>query len=415
MGLTIALLGLGQFASGFSRLFARHPQVDRLVLCDLEADRVRRRFADLKRLAPGRVREADCHTDYQEVLRGDADAVVVITQQWLHAEQALQALEHGKSVWSAVPLTMIPDTQRILDLADRLVRTVQRTGRHYMLAETTYFRPEIMFCRRQAAAGAFGRFVHTEAGYLHAFDLPGCDLRKVMASRLSGAAGEAWRGQLAGLPPEQGMGPMLYGTHSLCGPLSVMRSRAQQVSCFGQQPMTDDPYFRDMGERFANQTALFRLANGATVRICEHRETAGEGEHLAITGTAGSFDAECRWRDARDRARHRQVGVAEMRDTLPEAVVRAYADAESEGVALGYANDFSSALAGHGGSHPFLVHEFVDSVASDRIPAILVWDAARYAAAGVMAHRSAQRDGECLAIPDWGHPREAAALRAASP
>ena len=57
---------------------------------------------------------------------------------------------------------------------------------------------------------------------------------------------------------------------------------------------------------------------------------------------------------------------------------------------------------GHGGSHPYLVHEFVDAVANNRTPAINIWEAARYMAMGVMAHKSALKDGETLDVPDWG-------------
>ena len=57
---------------------------------------------------------------------------------------------------------------------------------------------------------------------------------------------------------------------------------------------------------------------------------------------------------------------------------------------------------GHGGSHPYLVHEFVDAVANNRQPAINIWEASRYMVMGVMAHKSALRDGETMDVPDWG-------------
>jgi len=62
-----------------------------------------------------------------------------------------------------------------------------------------------------------------------------------------------------------------------------------------------------------------------------------------------------------------------------------------------------SVYGSHGGSHPYLVHEFVDAVAHERMPAINAWEAARYMAPGVMAHKSALRGGELLEVPDWGN------------
>lgn len=82
-----------------------------------------------------------------------------------------------------------------------------------------------------------------------------------------------------------------------------------------------------------------------------------------------------------------------MRDPLPGEVVEAFRTVAGEGY-----------LGGHGGSHAYLVHEFVDAVAHDRVPAVSVWDAVRYMAAGATAHKSALRDGEILEVPDWGDP-----------
>jgi hypothetical protein len=41
-------------------------------------------------------------------------------------------------------------------------------------------------------------------------------------------------------------------------------------------------------------------------------------------------------------------------------------------------------------------------VAHERQPAINAWEAVRYMVPGVMAHKSALRDGEVLEVPDWG-------------
>jgi hypothetical protein len=84
--------------------------------------------------------------------------------------------------------------------------------------------------------------------------------------------------------------------------------------------------------------------------------------------------------------------VADMRDPLPAQVAAAFAEHSGH-------SDF---YGGHGGSHAYLVHEFVDAIVHDRTPAISVWEAVRYMVAGVMAHKSAMHDGEILAVPDWG-------------
>jgi hypothetical protein len=108
-----------------------------------------------------------------------------------------------------------------------------------------------------------------------------------------------------------------------------------------------------------------------------------------IFGTQGSF-REDNW-VTKDGWTH--PTVEEMRDPLPEEVHSAFRAATGEGV-----------YGGHGGSHAYLVHEFVEAVAQDRIPAVSVWEAVRYMAPGVLAHKSALAGGETLEVPDWGDP-----------
>lgn len=59
---------------------------------------------------------------------------------------------------------------------------------------------------------------------------------------------------------------------------------------------------------------------------------------------------------------------------------------------------------GHFGSHQFLVDDFVRSVVQDRLAPNHVWAAARYTTPGLIAHESAEREGELLKIPDFGDP-----------
>ena len=87
-----------------------------------------------------------------------------------------------------------------------------------------------------------------------------------------------------------------------------------------------------------------------------------------------------------------------MRDKLPKEVEVEFKKVQNPDASA----DADFTPTGHKGSHPYLVHEFVDAVANNRQPAINAWQAARYMAMGVMAHKSAIKDGETLDIPDWG-------------
>jgi len=384
MGISLGLVGLGSFGSIFADLFMSHPLVDRIALCDREPERMKA-FAD-KPSWQAKLPHDGLYPSLDEICKADLDALVIITQPWLHAPQAIQALEAGKHVYSAVPVISLPDADEILEWCDRLVRTVERTGLHYMMGETTYYRPQAQYCRRRARAGDFGEFVYAEGEYFHDVDAS-CNLREVRRARLAGKAGAEFVALMEDYR-RRGVkgGPMHYPTHSTSGPISVMGAHPVKVCAWGYANRSGDPFFAD--DAFSNETALFTMSNGATMRICEYREIGHpEREIFRIYGTKGSFENDT-WTDNKTQT---PVTVDAMRDPLPEEVVAAFT------AALG--PDF---YGGHGGSHAYLVHEFVEAIAHDRIPAVNVWEAVRYMAAGAMAHKSALRDGEILEVPDWG-------------
>ncbi|MFC1461757.1 Gfo/Idh/MocA family oxidoreductase [Verrucomicrobiota bacterium] len=403
MSISVGLVGLGSFGSAFADLFLSHPLVSRIGLCDREPDRIEK-FAK-KASWKKKFNEKDTYGSLEEICKSDLDALVIITQPWLHAPQCIQAMEAGKHVYSAVPIINIPDGEEILDWCNKLVDTCRRTGMHYMLGETTYYRPLTMFCRRKAAEGAFGNFIYAEGEYFHDVD-SSCNLREVSKSRHTGKSGQEGL-ELEKKYREKGIkgGPMHYPTHSTSGPVCVMKAHAVKVTGYGYANRNNDPFFENYA--FSNESAMFKMSNDATVRICEFRELAGsiaEGETFRILGTRGSF-CENRWmenqREAPLTAKPLSVSKLtpeEMRDPLPPEVVEEFKKITVKG-----GDDKTDFVpSGHGGSHPYLVHEFVDAIAHGRMPAINIWEAVRYMAMGVMAHKSALRDGETLDVPDWG-------------
>ncbi|MBQ7394818.1 MAG: Gfo/Idh/MocA family oxidoreductase [Lentisphaeria bacterium] len=405
MGIKIGLVGLGTFGTIFAPLFAGHPLVDSVVLCDAEADRIAQNAAIP--VVARKLVNSQCTQNFDEICKSDCDALVIMTQPWLHAPQCIQAMEHGKMVYSAVPVISLPDDQEILDWCGKIIETVQRTGVEYMLGETTIYRPHTMFCKRMAKEGKFGDFVYAEAEYAHDVDAFGCSLREVAAKRAQGKIGE----QRAGIMKpyyERGCKshPMNYPTHSVSGVVDVVQSRPVKVFACGFRNTNEDPYFANYD--FTNITGLFYLENGMSFRVSEMREISPniglDGEDFRIFGTRGSYSNN-QWADngrtvpTPDRKENKMTKLTdeEMRDPLPEEVVAAFTEAVKEEKGHG---DFM--FGGHGGSHPYLVHEFVSAVAERRRPAISAWDAAMYMAMGVAAHQSAVRDGELVQVVDFG-------------
>ncbi len=380
MTISIGIVGCGSFAQSFIPLFQHHPLVHRLALCDINSSRL----ADNAR----KYQVQETYADFETICRSDLDALVIMTQPWLHAPQAIQALDSGKCVYSAVPVISLPSGDEMLQWCDRLIEAVCRSGRHYMMGETSYYRCEAMYGRRMAAQGAFGHFVHAQGSYLHDVDSP-CSLREVCMRR----HGDEWNLSLSGNTP------MHYPTHSTGGLRSVMNAHVTKISALGHIIPGDDWHRPDTVHRnpFGNEVALCRMSNGATAEIREFRKVGHIGfENFSIYGTEASLvsvppeDSAALWTT---RSSITPLTSEDMRDVLPEDVMAAFNQAMPH-----------NPYGGHGGSHAFMVHEFVEAVQQDRLPAIHAWAAVRYLAPGIMAHKSAMRDGELLDVPDWGDP-----------
>jgi len=412
MGISIGMVGLGAFGSGFVDLFKSHPLVDRIAFCDIETDLVKH-FAESD-FMEHKFCANDAYYSLDDICKSDLDAIVIITQPWLHAPQAIQVMESGKSVFSAVPVSCVPDGTEILDWCDKIINTVRTTGKHYMLGETSYYHPEVMFLRRQAAAGHFGTFVSANAEYTHDYSGAwGCSLRQVLEDRRASAIGSEWPAILKEKYLDKGItdGPMHYPTHSVSGPVSIMKAHALKVSAIGVKPTGYDDYFEKSGESFANETAFFHMSNGAVFTAREHREITGEGYKINVFGTCGTWrDEKWHWTkrvkdlpiDEIPERGEQTLTPEDMRDDLPPEVAGAFIMAEDHSLSAEDIKNMDFTPKGHGGSHPYLVHEFVSAIAADRVPAINAWQASRYMAMGVMAHKSALKDGDMLDVPDWG-------------
>lgn len=367
MGISVGMVGLGAFGRHFVELFRDHPDVDRLALCDVDAARLGQAA---KEFAVG-----ECYDGLEGLLRSDLQAVVLITQPWLHQEQALAVLRAGKHVYSAVPPVYGVDGDALLGQLDELVETVRRTGQLYMLGETTYYRPEIAYCRRRAVAGDFGEFAYMEVEYWHDLDSPASNLREVARRRWGASFG----------PDKRGDVPMHYPTHAVGGAVAVMGARMVTTTAMGYRYPNEDWYLPDTygANTLSNEVALYRASNGAMVRHCEFRRVGHPiREGVRVFGTEGCFLDDVSGARWTTRDGYEDVDLSGARDPLPEPL--------------------ASNLGGHGGSHAYLVHEFVQACLHERQPCINVWEAARYVAPGIVAHQSALRDGETLPIPDWG-------------
>lgn len=393
----VGIVGLGQFAPEFIDLFSAHPYVSDVSVCDVVEERVRR-VADEFGIATA-------FSDFADLLDSDVDAVAIFTQRWMHGQMAIEALKRGKHVYSAVPMaTTVEEIEEILHL-------VEQTGLTYMMGETSYYYPAVVFCRGLWQQGRFGDFVFGEGEYLH-------DMSDGFYQAFQYSGGEHWK-STASYPP------MLYPTHSISSVLAVTGSYATAVSCVGFVDRERDGVFDKSvslwQNDFSNESALFTTADGGAMRINEFRRVGiapfRPEVRLSLYGTLGAFEQQTDavvWQ-THDGWEDVKAHVTASRSTAPLKSARRGASGVDEALLESFTTGFApvhdtSVLPpeyagrhnGHEGSHQFLINDFATAVAEQKSPTVHAWKAARYTVPGIIAHRSALDGGTQLPVPDFG-------------
>jgi predicted dehydrogenase len=393
---SLGIVGAGQFAGQFTKLWRLHPHVGEILATDLRPERAEQLANDYDL--------AGTLPSFEAMLDSDIDAVAIFTQRWTHGPLVVQALRAGKHVYSAVPMAV--SQQEIA----AIIEAVQDTGLTYMMGETSYYNPAVVYARTQVDKGEFGRLFYAEGDYVHDMDLGFYE-----AYQYSG--GTNWKAT-ASYPP------LLYPTHSIGGVLGAWQTHAVSVSATGVvDDRTDGVFDKELSQfdnDFSNATALFEVAAGGSFRTNEFRRV-GYPSHIRESrfrffGTQGSFEqlaTVSHWQDkggVEDVTQHLQpMPTLAPDDPSLQHVAPALRDAFVTGSAPVHdrsrlPEEFASAPNGHEGSHHFLADDFAAAVNEGSLPPVNAWVAARFTMPGITAHESAQRSGVRLEVPDFGDP-----------
>ncbi len=364
----IGIVG-GRFGATFQ--WHLHPRAKVEAVCDIRTDRLET-LSEVYRCG-------NRYDDFRAMLSHPGlDAVGVFTPAPLHVWMAEEAMKSGKHVISAVPAG--------LSLADleSLRETVKRTGMRYMMAETSYYRPETIFAREMRERGELGTIVYSEAEYHH---------EGLIALMRDDRGLPTWR---------HGFPPMWYPTHSTGMVVPVTGERLKAVSAIGWGDDHEVCRTNRYRNPFWNTTGLFETETGKASRITVAWHIAAGGtERGHFYGDRGSFVMR-RPEGSRDTV----VRIAKDGETGVDA--NGYPEGKVESARADIPDYFERlpepmrVTTGHGNSHTFLTHEFVQAIAEERHPAVNVWEAIAYTAPGLVAHESALQGGERMQIPDFG-------------
>ena len=359
----------GRFGSTFQ--WHLHPRCTVGAVCDINA-------ASLQRLSEV-YRCSNTHKDFRQMLKHPGlDAVGIFTPAPLHAWMAVTALKAGKHVISAVPAGMSAAE------LEELLSTVKSTGMKYMLAETSYYRPEIISCREWAAQGRFGTIFYSEAEYHH---------EGLLSLMYDDRGLPTWR---------HGFPPMHYPTHSTGAVIPVTGERLTEVTAIGWGDGHEILKTNHYQNPFWNTTALFKTSGGHACRIAVYW-------HVAAGGTErGAFYGD-RMSCIMARPEGSPDTIFEIREAgktavdengYPAGSVHRYHYRQPDH--LDKLPESMRVKTGHGNSHTFLTNEFVQAILEDRHPAVNIWEAIAYTLPGIVAHQSALHGGKAMKIRDYG-------------
>jgi len=367
--INVAIVGLG-FGAEFIPIYQRHPNANMYAICQRNKEKMNAvgdEFGIEKRYA-----------DYDELLKDpNVDAVHINTPIPDHAIQSIKALKAGKHVACTVPMaTTVEECKQIVEL-------VKETGLTYMMMETVVYAREFLFMKELYEKGELGKIQFLKAS--HQQDMDG------------------WPNYWPGLPP------MYYATHCVGPVLGLTRDEAEYVSCFASGTIREElhkhynsPYAVESTHiKFRNSDLsayVYRSLFDTARQYRESFEVYGskksvewpliEGQPLVVH-TAKKPEPEI----------PEEVACPDFARLLPEPIQRF----TTKGV---YDEDDHQHLsftqgAGHGGSHPHLVHEFVSALVDEREPFPNARQSANITCVGILAHESAKQGGVIIRLPEF--------------
>ncbi|GAB5521117.1 MAG: Gfo/Idh/MocA family oxidoreductase [Rhodothermales bacterium] len=367
--LRIAIVGLG-FGAEFIPIYQTYPGVELAAICQrtqAKLDEIGEAFGIEKR-----------YTEYADLLADpDIDAVHINTPIPLHGQQSIQALQAGKHVACTVPMaTTVEECRQIVDLC-------ASTGLTYMMMETVVYAREFLYMQHLHETGALGKVQFLKAS--HQQDMDG------------------WPNYWPGLPP------MHYATHCVGPVLGLLQSQAEYVSCFGSGTIREDLHHH-YNSPFAVETTHIRFKDSdlsAHVYRSLFDVARQYRESFEVYGAKQSvewplIESEPLVVHTAKKSEHEipeRVTCPDFAHLLPEAIQRFTTHGVYD---LGDNQHLSFTQgAGHGGSHPHLVHAFIEALQNGTSPYPNAVQSANITCTGILAHESALQGGVLLRLPDF--------------
>lgn len=364
----VAIIGLG-FGAEFIPIYQRHPNATMYAICQRNAEKLNK-IGDAFGVATR-------YTDYDDVLADpQVDFVHINSPIGDHAWMSIAALKAGKHVLCTVPMATT------VEECAEIVRLVKETGLTYMMAETVVYSREFLFIQELYEAGELGKLQYMQAS--HPQEMEGWP--------------EYW----------ERMVPMHYATHVVSPVLGLVKGHAEYVSCFGSGTISQRLAAKS-GSTFAVESCHIKIKDSdvaAHVWRCLFDTARQYRESFDVYGSKKSFEwalieGEEHVIHTAKKPEHeipQRVSVPDYAHRLP-AEIQMFTSTIQDAAHLSFIQG-----AGHGGSHPHLVNEFVSALTAGRDPWPNAVTSANWTCVGICAHQSAQQGGAIVNLPRFTLP-----------
>lgn len=358
--LRAGIVGLSR-GSGLVHTLANHPDVEITALCSLD---------DATLADQGKtynVADDMLFSKFHEFINAPIDIVVIATPIEFHAQQSIQAMENGKHVLCEQTAAYT------IDDCERLIQTVRRTGKVYMMAENYCYFHYIREWKQMIDAGRLGTITYAEAEYIH-------EIEHLLVNPTTGE--RYWRYQRA---------PIWYCGHTLGPLLTLMNDRVVKATGAHtgrhKHPEGSIAYL-DM------EVGLFQTEKGAVIKILRSQVAPRYHDliYYSLYGTKGFVEngREGGWKGTTGRLfidgeMKREDGAQEI--ACPTSDKNAPPDAIK---------------GGHGTSEYFMVRDFISAIQNGTQPPIDVVRSVDFTLPGILAHEAAMSGGVWLDVPQLG-------------
>ena len=365
--LNVAIIGMN-FGKEFVKLYQCHPGVGKVAICQRDPERLAENGEELG--IPKELR----YTSFDDVVADpDIGAVHIITPPATHAGFTVRAMKAGKHAASTVPMGLkVEELEEICALQ-------KETGLVYMMMETAVYTREFLYAKALADSGELGRIQFVRGSHMQDMGL------------------EGWPEYWLGFPP------FWYGTHAISPLVVLTGKKAEYVVGHGSGAYSED-LTRRYGSPYPVETVTIKLKDSDLLAEATRSlyETVRQyRESFDVYGTKMAFE----WEQIENEGAAlfeggetvRRVHAPDTDDMLIEEL-KPFTKRE---IILNKDNVSFIQGAGHGGSHPHLVQEFVAAITEGRPASLDAKLSANITAAGILGHESAMRGGERIYLPEF--------------